>query len=267
MPSAEREKGEYDVRTNSLKRKLKAGKRVCGVLVEFNCPDLIEIVGHLGYDFVFLDGQHCGLNPESARGLIRAADATGMTSIVRVPKNDAAIILEYLEGGAGGIIVPNIVTRAETEAMVAALKYPPVGVRGGFGRSRASNFGITQSQVDYFTKANDEILCVPLVEDQAALPNLPAICSTPGVDMVIVGPGDMALSMGIPGGWKDPRVQAAVEQVRAATQAAGKPAMVLALDAANGRAVYAQGFQATAVSLCAALTGAAKDFLQQVGRD
>jgi len=255
------------VRTNGLKRKLTEGKRVCGALVEFLCPDLIEIVGHLGYDFVFLDGQHCGLNPETARGLIRAADATGMTSVVRVPKNDPAVILEYLDAGAGGIIAPNITTRAETEAMVAAMKYPPGGIRGGFGRARASNYGITQSQAEYFTKANDEVLCIPLVEDQAALPNLTAICSTPGVDIVITGPGDMALSMGIPGGWKDPRVQAAVEQVRVAANAAGKPAMVLAPDAANGRAVYAQGFQVTAVSLCGLLTSGAKEFLQQIGRD
>jgi 4-hydroxy-2-oxoheptanedioate aldolase len=150
-----------------------------------------------------------------------------MTSFVRVPKNDPAIILEYLELGAGGIIVPNITTRAETEAMVSAMKYPPVGIRGGFGRSRASNYGITQTQVEYFTKMNDEVLAVPLVEDQAALPNLDAICSMPGVDIVITGPGDMALSMGIPGGWKNPRVQAGVAQVLAAA-AVAKPAMIVA---------------------------------------
>jgi 2-keto-3-deoxy-L-rhamnonate aldolase RhmA len=258
---------EERVRTNTLKRKLAEGKRVCGVLVEFNCPDLVEIVGHLGYDFVFLDGQHCGLNPENARGLIRAADGTGMTSIVRVPKNDPAIVLEYLEIGAGGIIVPNITTRSETEAMVAAMKYPPVGIRGGFGRSRASNYGITQSQVEYFTKANDEVLCIPLVEDQAALPNLTAICSTPGVDIVVTGPGDMALSMGIPGGWKNPRVQAGVAQVLATATAAGKPAMIVALDPADGQALYAQGFRVLIVSACAAFTAAARDFLKHVGRD
>lgn len=255
------------MRTNTLKRKLVAGKRACGMLVEFNCPDLVEIAGHLGYDFVFLDAQHCGLNPEAARGLIRAADVAGMTSIVRVPRNDPAVILEYLEVGAGGIIVPNIRNRAETEAMVAAMKYPPAGLRGGFGRSRASNYGITQSQVEHFTKTNDEVLCIPLIEDQDALPNLAAICGTPGVDIVLGGPGDMALSMGIPGGWKDPRVQAAVEQMRAAAQTAGKPAMLLALDAANGRALYVQGFQAIAVSACALFTIAARDFLQQVGRE
>ena len=254
------------MRTNSLKRKLAAGQRACGALVEFNSPDLIEVLGHLGYDFVFLDGQHCGLNPESARGLIRAADVTGMTSLVRVPKNDPAIILEYLEVGAGGIIVPNILNQAETEAAVAATKYPPVGIRGGFGRSRAAKYGITQSQADYFTKTNDEVLCIPLVEDEAALRNLPEICGTPGVDVVLTGPGDMALSMGIPGGWKDPRVQAAVSQVLAAAQGAGKPAMILALDAANGRMLYVQGFRIIMVSACGLFIGAARDSLEQAGR-
>ncbi len=254
------------MRTNSLKRKLAEGKRVCGALVEFNCPELVEILGHLGYDFVFLDGQHCGLNPESARGLIRAADLTGMTSIVRVPKNDPAVILEYLDAGAGGIIVPNITTPAETKAMVAAMKYPPVGIRGGFGRSRASNYGITQTQVEYFTRMNDEVLTIPLIEDEAALPNLEGICAMPGVDIVITGPGDMALSMGIPGGWKDSRVQAGVARVLAAATAAGKPAMIVALDPADGRALYAQGFRVLIVSAGAAFTTAARDFLQQIGR-
>jgi 2-keto-3-deoxy-L-rhamnonate aldolase RhmA len=255
------------VRRNALKRKLAEGKRVCGVLLEINSPELVEVFGHLGYDFVFLDGQHCGLNPEKAREMIRAADTTGMTSVVRVPKNDPAVILEYLDAGAGAIIVPNIATRAETEAMVSAMKYPPVGSRGGFGRSRAANYGITQTQTEYFTKMNDEILCWPLIEDEAALANLPAICSTPGVDAVAVGPGDLALSMGIPGGWKDPRVQAAVEQIRAAAVAAGRPVSIPGLDPADGRAMYAQGFQILLVSALNLLSGSAKGFLQHVGRD
>ena len=255
------------MRTNSLKRKLQAGRRVCGVLVEVNHPDIIELIGHLGYDFVFLDGQHCGINPDLVRGLIRAADLTGMTSLVRVPKNDPTIILEYLDAGAGGIIVPNIMNREETEAMVAATKYPPVGIRGGFGRSRAANYGITQTQVEYFTKTNDEILCIPLVEDEGALPHIKEIASTPGVDIVLTGPGDMALSMGIPGGWSDPRVQSAVGQVLAAAKAADKPAMIVALSLANARELYAQGFQAIMATVFGRFTASAKDFLRGGGRE
>ena len=254
------------MRTNTLKRKIQDGRRTCGVLVEINDADLVETLGHLGFDFVFLDGQHCGLNPEIARGLIRAADLTGMTSIVRVPKNDPAVILEYLEVGAGGIIVPNITTRAETQAAVSAIRYPPAGTRGGFGRSRAAGYGLTQTQVEYFTKINDEMLFIPLVEDAAALDHAAAICGTPGVDAVVIGPGDLALSMGIPGGWKDPRVQAGVEKIRSAAAAAKKPTMLVALDAADGRALYEQGFQMLIVSAIGLITGAGRTFLKEIGR-
>ena len=254
------------MRTNSLKRKLQAGQRACGVLVELHSPELVELFGHLGYDFVFLDGQHCGLHVEAARGLIRAADLTGMTSLVRVPRNDASVILEYLDAGAGGIIVPNIASQDETTSAVAAMKYPPAGSRGGFGRSRAANYGITQTPEEYFTKTNDEVLFVPLLEDQSTLTHLPAICSTPGVDIVLTGPADMALSMGIPGGWKDPRVQAAVERIRAAAAAAGKPTMIVALDPADGRALYAQGFQLLIVSATSLLANSARGFLTELRR-
>jgi len=254
------------MRTNSLKRKLAAGQKVCGVLVEFSNPEMVEMLGYLGFDFVFLDGQHCGLTVETARGLMRAADLNGLPSIVRVPKNDPATILEYLDAGAGGIIVPNITSREETAAAVAAMRYPPVGIRGAFGRSRAASYGLTQTQVEWLTKASDEVLCVPLIEDQAALSRLPEICSTPGVDIVLIGPGDLAMSMNIPGGWKDPRVQAEVERIRAAAVAAGKPAMLIALDAADGRALYAQGFQAIMVSALNLAAVAAKTFLKDLGR-
>jgi 2-keto-3-deoxy-L-rhamnonate aldolase RhmA len=249
-----------------LKRKLAGGQRVCGVLLEFNCPELLEVFGHLGFDFVFLDGQHCGLNPDLGRQLIRAADLTGMTAIVRVPRNDPAVILEYLDAGAGGIVVPNIVTAEETAAAAAAMRYPPVGIRGGFGRSRAANYGLTDGQVDYFTKINDELLFLPLVEDLAALDNLPAICATPGVDVVLIGPGDLALSMGIPGGWQDPRVQAAVERIRAAGAAAGKPVMIVALDADDGRELYSKGYQVLQVSATSLIAEAAKSLLDGIGR-
>ena len=254
------------MRTNALKRKLASGERCVGALFEFNLPELVELFGHLGYDFVFIDGQHGGLTVETARGLIRAADVTGMTSLVRVPRLDASVILEFLDVGAGGIIVPNVTTRAQVDEAVMAMKYPPVGRRGGFGRSRAANYGVTQSGSEYFTKINDEILFVPLIEDAEALPNLAEICSAPGVDVVLIGPGDLALSMGLPGGWTTEPVQAAVEQIRAAGAAAGKPVMTLALDAADARRLYEQGFQVVQASVAGLLTGAAQAFAQTVGR-
>jgi 2-keto-3-deoxy-L-rhamnonate aldolase RhmA len=240
---------------------------VCGVLLDINSPEVVELFGYLGYDFVFIDCQHGGLTVETARHLMRAAELTGLTSLVRVPRNDPSVILEFLDCGAGGIIVPNITTRAETEQAAAAMRYPPVGIRGAFGRSRAAAFGVTQSAAEYFTRANDEVLFVGLIEDQAALGNLTEICSTPGLDVVLIGPSDLALSMGVVGGWSEPEVQEQVERIRAAGAVAGKPTMVVALDPADGRRLYAQGFQALLVSAIALLTRAASGFLRELNAD
>ena len=94
------------MRPNSLKAKLRAGQRVVGALITINSPELVESFGHLGYDFVFIDGQHGGLGVETGRDLIRAAELTGMTPLVRVRKNDPAEILEYLDQGAGASSSP-----------------------------------------------------------------------------------------------------------------------------------------------------------------
>src|SRR5262245_11798254 len=112
---------EMTMRANRLKAKLREGRRVVGVLLTIQSAELVELFGHLGYDFVFLDAQHGGLTLDSARELIRAAELTGMTPLVRVPRNDPSVILEYLDVGAAGIIVPSITSRATAEAAVQAM--------------------------------------------------------------------------------------------------------------------------------------------------
>lgn len=254
------------MRANTLKQKLAAGRRVCGVLVDVTSEDLVEVFGHLGFDFAVLDAQHGGVDPERARGLLRAAELTGLATLVRVPRNDASVILRYLDAGAGGIIVPNVMTGPDVAAAVSAMKYPPAGRRGAAGRSRAAGYGLTQSPAEWFGAANAEVLFMPLVEDPEALDHLAAICGTAGVDAVLAGPGDLSLAMGVPGGFRDPRVQAAVERIRAAAVAAGRPALTLATDADAGRALYAQGFQGLIVAPTGLLVAACRDFLERVGR-
>jgi 4-hydroxy-2-oxoheptanedioate aldolase len=123
------------MRANGLKRKLAEGRRVCGVLADVSSEDIVELFGHLGFDFAILDGQHGGLNPDRARALCRAAELTGMTAIVRVPRNDASVILAYLDAGALGIVVPNIADGAQAAAAAEAMRYPPLGQRGASSRS------------------------------------------------------------------------------------------------------------------------------------
>ena len=254
------------MRTNALKRALAQGRRVCGVLVDVLSEDLVELFGHVGFDFAVLDAQHGGVDAEQARGLLRAAELTGLATLVRVPRNDAAEILRYLDAGAGGIIVPNVASGADVAAAVSAMKYPPEGRRGAAGRSRAAGYGLTQSPAEWFAGANAEVLFMPLVEDPEALDHLSGICAAPGVDAVLAGPGDLSLAMDVPGGLRDPRVQAAVERIRAAAAAAGRPALTLAVDAAAGRALYAQGFLGLIVAPASLLVAACRAFLDGIGR-
>ena len=250
------------MRVNTLKAKLREGRRVIGVLVTIQDPELVELFGHLGYDFAFLDAQHGGLTVGTAKALIRAAELTGMTPLVRVPRNDASVILEYLDAGAGGIIVPNVASRADAEAAVQAIKYPPRGRRGAATASRAARYGVTQTPAEYLTRANEETMFVPLLEDREVLDVLPQVVGVDGVDVVLIGPADLALSMGIPGGWSDPRVQAEVDRIAGAARAAGRPAMIVALDPEDGRRLIDRGFQALIVVAGAVMARAARNFLE-----
>jgi len=249
------------MRPNRLKATLREGRRAVGVLLTLQSAELVELFGHLGYDFVFLDAQHGGLTVETARDLIRAAELTGMTPLVRVPRNDPSVILEYLDVGAAGIIVPNIATRAAAAAAVQAIKYPPRGTRGASTLSRAAFYGVTQSAADYLRRANEETLFVPLLEDREVLDVLPDVVGVDGVDVVLIGPADLALSMGIPGGWSDPRVQAEVDRIARAARAAGRPAMIVALDPEDGRRLIDRGFQALLVPSGPVIAQAARSFL------
>ena len=180
------------MRPNSLKATLRAGRRVVGALITINSPELVETFGHLGYDFVFIDGQHGGLGVETARELIRAAELTGMTPLVRVRKNDPAEILEYLDQGAGGVIVPDVMSRADVEAAAKATRYPTRGVRGAMGMSRAAFYGVPQAGAAYYRQADEEILCCAIFENHAVLGELDAAVRVPDLDVVVIGPGDLS---------------------------------------------------------------------------
>jgi 2-keto-3-deoxy-L-rhamnonate aldolase RhmA len=250
------------VRTNTLKAKLRAGQRVVGALVTVNSPELVEMFGHLGYDFVFIDGQHGGLGIETARELIRAAELTGMTPLVRTRKNDPAEILEFLDAGAAGVIVPDVASRAEAEAAARATRYPRRGTRGAMGMSRAAFYGIPPGGAEYYRRADEEVLCCVLVEHEQALHELDQLVATPDLDVIVIGPGDLSMSMGIHGGWMDQRVQAAVSRIHGAARAAGKPTMIVALTPEDGRRLVAEGYQAILVVTGSLIVNAARAFLQ-----
>ena len=151
-----------------------------------------EIVARAGFDWVCIDMQHGLADHRDAAAMIHAITYAGTIPIVRVPSLDDGAIGRALDTGARGVIVPMVNTRAAAEAAVAACRYAPVG-RRSFGPTKARySLG-----ANYFDWANDDVLCIVMVETGEALGNLDAIAGTRGVDAIFVGPSDLGVSLGL----------------------------------------------------------------------
>lgn len=204
---------------NPLKQKLAAGDAVCGMLNSVPSPWLVEMLGYAGYDFVILDMEHLSVNPETLEHMIRAAEAAGIAPLVRVPGVDPGAIQRALDAGALGVVVPRVNDMAEAQAVVAAARYAPQGQRGVTG-GRTTGFG-TLALGDYLVRANDEILVVLMIETRRGVDNLDAILHVPGVDWILEGAMDLALSYGVGPNVMHADVQQAIATVARKTRLAG----------------------------------------------
>ena len=193
-----------DIRPNRVKQALAAG-RVATILSGANDPDLIDQLGTLDVDGIWLEGEHGGVDYADLGNLTRACDLWGKTPVVRVMDNDYATIYRTLDRGAQGIVVPHVNTRAEAEAVVEAGKFAPLGKRGMF--TSRQGFGVG----DYFKTANDQSLLMVLIEDIVGVRNLDEIVKTDHIDCFFVAPSDLATSMGQIGNPGHPEVQRTID--------------------------------------------------------
>lgn len=207
------------MRTNRTKAKLLRGEVVVGCALTYPDPELVELIGAAGFDFVRFEGEHGPLDLVALEHLVRAAELWELTPGARVP--DAGHLLRYLDRGVSALTVPHVETRAEAEAAVRAAKHHPLGARGHNAGGRPSRYGFEQRPPrEYYNHLNAETLLIALIETEEGLRNAAAIAATPGIDMIDVGPSDLAQSLGLPG---DAAVWEAVETIVAAAVAAGKP--------------------------------------------
>ena len=246
------------MRTNPLKHKLAAGHTATIVAPSAPSAGLVELLGHLGFDGVFLDCEHGPSSWEQVEDMVRAAEVAGYSSVVRVERNDAATITRALDRGAGGVQVPHINTRAAAEAAVQHVKFAPLGHRGWSGGRSA--FGVEMA--DYARLANAETLLVVMLEEVEAIDNLDEILRVDNVDVFFVAPGDLAQSMGHPGETEHPEVVRVIEdalrRIRAASRASG------ALTTPNTLDRHLElGVQYLYVGLTSLLAPAAADFLKR----
>jgi 4-hydroxy-2-oxoheptanedioate aldolase len=205
---------------NTLKEKLKAGTPCLGAFINFPSPHAVEICGLCGLDFVIVDAEHGPMSIESAESMVRAAQLTGMTPIVRVAQNLPQVILQYLDAGALGVQMPMINTVQDAELAIASVKFYPEGRRGLAG-TRAASYGLGAPLPEYVLEANRETMLITHVETLAAVDALPQVLKLDAIDVVFIGPTDLSLTMGYPGQPTHPEVQVAINLVVERARAAG----------------------------------------------
>lgn len=189
-----------------------------------------------GYDGVVLDLQHGELGLEAACGILRSIPRENAYAYARVGSLDAAPILRLLDSGARGIVAPTVESRSQTEALIAATKYPPAGNRS-LGPSRPALY--PGDPGDAYTEAgNRAVSAIAQIETKAGVDRAEEIVSTPGLDSVYIGPADLAVSYGLPGrgDWEDGPVREAIAYLREVTTAHG-----VTLGIYSGRPDYAAG--------------------------
>ena len=154
-----------------------------------------EIMAFAGFDFVVVDLEHAPLDLQTAYRLINTAAALGMTPLVRVPDKTPSTIQKILDAGALGILVPHVDTVEEAAAVGRACRFPPDGVRGAGGTSRAGAWGL-RPNAEYLAAGNDDVLCIPQLESVEAIKAAPEMLALDTVDAVFVGAADLSMSMG-----------------------------------------------------------------------
>lgn len=215
---------------NSFKHRLHAGETLHGLWISLASPIAAEALSLAGFDWLLFDTEHSPVEAASVQSLLQAAATGTATSIVRPAWNDAVLIKRMLDMGAQTLLIPFVETPEEAAAAVAATRYPPKGIRGVAGLTRASRYGATD---DYFQVADDEICVLVQVETTAAMDRLEEIAAVPGVDGVFIGPSDLAASMGHLGNPAAQPVQDALKAAAERLTAIGKPAGILATKGAD----------------------------------
>lgn len=208
-------------RTNSLKERLKAGGVAYGMISAMGSAVAAEMIGIAGYDYVIVDGEHGLGDMEGHLHTLQAISSTPATALCRVEHNDRTVLKHALDLGVEGVMVPCVSTAAEAQAVVAACRYPPEGVRGfAAGMVRASDYGSSVQR--YLSDGAGQLLVAVMVETAEGVRNAGEIAAVQGVDVVQIGPADLSFDLGVAGRLDDPRFLAAQTAFEEAVKARGK---------------------------------------------
>jgi len=207
---------------NLLKQKLQNGKAVLGTWNTLGSPLVTEVLSQSGLDFQIIDLEHGPFNLDQIHLQVSACESNNTcTPLVRVPANEEWMVLQSLDQGAHGVVVPHISNRVAAQKLVSSMKYYPLGERGCTPFSKAGGF-TNKSTDSYVELANNSTISVVIIESMEGLKNLDEVVAVDGVDIVYFGAYDLSQVLGHPGEVRHPEVVSAIEKGVKTVSSAGK---------------------------------------------
>ena len=246
-----------EIRQNRIKRMLAKGESAL-IASGLDHGDAIDAFGPNGFDGIWLEGEHGAVDAAQIGDLTRDCDIWGMTSVVRVNKNDQNLIYRTFDRGAQGICVPHVNTREEAENVVAGAKFAPIGQRGLFTSRQGYDVP------NYLEVANDETLLIILIEDIIAVNNLDEILEVDHIDVFFVAPSDLASSMGKIGQHLGEEVQRTIDGALARIVDSGRTAGTMCSDASWAEKYTKAGVRCLLTPVGPWLVEGAKGFRENV---
>ena len=248
---------------NIMKEKLVSGENVIGLFQNVINPNITEIMGLLGFDFVIVDGEHTTFNPNLAEEHFRAAELRNISSITRIGQNDQQVIQKFLDAGSQGVLMPLINNKSDATSVVDSVKYPPIGKRG-LASGRGSSYGITQSVKEHVESSNKETLVAIQIETTEAMENVEEICSIDEVDVLFFGPSDISSSFGIHGQINDPKVRDTISSLSKIAIDNGKACGTIARDGNDFKFYKEAGFQWFCSGVTNMMQSGMKEYLSEL---
>lgn len=209
------------MRRSKVLAKARSGQAALGVCLHLTDPSLFEMAGQMGFDAIWMDLEHHGYSVEKAQNLMRASRVGDVDIVARPGKGEFMRMARLLESGATGIMYPRCDDAAEAAEVVKWAKFAPLGKRG-FDGSGADMPYMSMPMDQYIREASEQTFVLIQVEEPSAVAETDAIAATPGVDMLMLGPGDFSVLTGIPGQFSHPSIAAALQAVADAARRHGK---------------------------------------------
>lgn len=203
--------------------RLREGKRIVGTMVRLvGVPAVARIAARAGLDFVMLDMEHGPFALQTVEDVAGRARAEGIGCFVRVPELAKGWVSRVLDAGADGVMVPMVSGPEDARALAGWAKYPPVGVRG-FGASAGhTGYAPVADQPAWFAECNRRTLAIAQIELASAVDTIDEIAAVDGIDALLIGPNDLAISLGVAGRMDSPLLAEAIGKVAEAARRHGK---------------------------------------------